>query len=102
MEQLRYDRLYRTASSESYLVSVGEQPLARLELHYGKAIVYGLLVFEQEPSPTDVQAVITHVDEDLVCTAGTARDNFVVTVYTGRELAVVDDATRAAAERRQD
>lgn len=94
MDELRYDRLYRTASSEAYLLSDGEQPLARLELHFAGTNVYGLLLFEQEPTEAEIAAVVAHVDEDLVWTASVPRDDFVVTVYTGRELGVLDDAAR--------
>jgi hypothetical protein len=94
MQDLRYDRLYRTPSSEGYLVSEGEQPLARLELHFGHSAVYGLLLFEHEPEEGEIRELIAHVDEDLVWTANVARDDFVVSVYTGRELGVFDDAAR--------
>src|SRR5262245_58514960 len=94
VSDLRYDRLYRTASSEGYLVSDGEQPLARLELHFAHSIVYGLLLVESEPTETELRELVWQVDEDLVWTANVARDDFVVSVYTGRELGVYDDAAR--------
>ncbi|HZS00440.1 MAG TPA: hypothetical protein VFE37_17125 [Chloroflexota bacterium] len=94
MDDLRYDRLYRTASSEAYLLSAGEQPLARLELHFTPTNVYGLLLFEREPTEEEIAAIIAQVDEDLVWTASVARDDFVVSVYAGRELGVFDDAAR--------
>jgi hypothetical protein len=94
VDDLRYDRLYRTASSEAYLLSDGEQPLARLELHFAGATVYGLLLFEREPSEEEIAAVIVQVDEDLVWTASVPREDFVVAVYVGRELGVFDDAAR--------
>jgi len=94
MDDLRYDRLYRTASSEAYLLSDGEQPVARLELHFTDSNVYGLLLFEREPSEEEITAIIAQVDEDLVWTASVPREDFVVAVYTGRELGVFDDAAR--------
>ena len=98
MPELRYDRLYRTAASESYLVSDGERPLARLELHFAQTTVYGVLVFEREPAQEEVADLIGRVDEDLVWTAGVTRNDFVVSVYVGRELGVFDDAARLGAE----
>jgi hypothetical protein len=94
VDDLRYDRLYRTASSEAYLLSTGEQPLARLELHFTSTNVYGLLLFEREPAEEEIAAVVEQVDEDLVWTASVPRDDFVVSVYAGRELGVFDDAAR--------
>jgi hypothetical protein len=94
VDDLRYDRLYRTASSEAYLLSDGEQPFARVELHFTATTVYGLLLFEREPSEDEIKAVIGHLDEDLVWTANVPREDFVVAVYAGRELGVIDDAAR--------
>jgi hypothetical protein len=96
--ELRYDRLYRTAASESYLISDGERPLARLELHFAQTTVYGVLVFEREPAQQEIADLIGRVDEDLVWTAGVARNDFVVSVYVGRELGVFDDAARLGAD----
>jgi hypothetical protein len=92
---LRYDRLYRTATSEAYLVSVDEQPLARLELHYAAPLVYGLLLLENEQDDAALRTIIAQIDEDLVWTASVARDDFVLSVYVGREISVYDDAARS-------
>ena len=94
MPELRYDRLYRTVASESYLISDGERPLARLELHFAQTTVYGVLVLEREPGQEEIADLIGRVDEDLVWTAGVTRDDLVVSVYVGRELGVFDDAAR--------
>jgi hypothetical protein len=91
---LRYDRLYRTPSSEAYLISDGDQPLARLELHFATTAVYGLLLFDRDPGDKQVREVIARVDEDLVWTASVPRDDFVVSVYAGREVGVYDDTAR--------
>jgi hypothetical protein len=98
MEALRYDRLYRTPSSEAYLLSRDEMPVARLELHFTQASVFGLLLFEQEPADDELRATIARVDEDLVWTAGVPREDFVVSVYVGHELRTLDDAARERAE----
>ncbi|HZU07039.1 MAG TPA: hypothetical protein VFB73_13820 [Chloroflexota bacterium] len=97
MQGLQYDRIYRTPSSEGYLVSRGDEPLARLELHFTHSIVYGVLIFEHEPAEAEIRDLLARVDEDLVWTASVPRDDLVVTVYAGRELGVFDDAARATA-----
>ena len=94
MNELRYDRLYRTPSSEAYLLSRGEQPIARLELHFAQTAVYGLLLFEHAPPSSEVSALIAQVDDDLVWTAGVPRRDLVISVYSGRELGVFDDTRR--------
>jgi hypothetical protein len=91
MDDLRYDRLCRTAESEAYLLSDGEQPVGRVDLHYTSSVVYGMLVLERETPESDVQDLIERIDEDLVWTADVARDDFVVTVYQGKEVGVYSD-----------
>src|SRR3954454_15892467 len=91
MESLRYDRLYRTSSSEAYLLSEGEDAIGRLELHYGANNVYGLLVLDGERPEDDVLDLIEQIADDLVLTADVAREDFMVTVYQGREIGLYSD-----------
>lgn len=91
MEDLRYDRLCRTAHSEAYLLSDGEQPVGRVDLHFTTSVVYGMLVLEHESPESDVLDLIERIDEDLVWTADVPRDDFVVTVYQGKEIGVYSD-----------
>lgn len=91
MEGLGYDRLCRTSQSEAYLVSRGDEALARVDLHFTTSVVYGVLVLERELEDDAVQALIERVDEDLVWSADVSRDDFVVAVYHGREVGVFSD-----------
>jgi hypothetical protein len=91
-DELSYDRLCRTSTSEAYLVSREEEPVGRLELHFGNSIVYGLLIVEREMPEAELFDLIHTIDEDLVWSADVPRDDFVVTVYQGRELGVYSDA----------
>ena len=90
-EDIRYDRLCRTAASESYLLSQQDEPLGRVELHFTSNVVYGLLVVEREMPEEEVLELIEQIDEDLVWSADLPRDDFVVTVYQGREVGVYSD-----------
>jgi hypothetical protein len=92
-EDIRYDRLCRTAASESYLLSQQDEPLGRVELHFTSNVVYGLLVLEREMPEEEVLDLIEKVDEDLVWSADLPRDDFVVTVYQGREVGVYSDSS---------
>jgi hypothetical protein len=92
-EDIRYDRLCRTASSEAYLLSLQDEPLGRVELHFTASVVYGLLVVEREMPEEEVLDLIEQIDEDLVWSADVPRDDFVVTVYQGREIGVYSDPT---------
>ncbi len=88
---MQYDRLCRSANSEAYLISQGEEALARVDLHFTVDTVYGVLVVERELPDGDVRALIDRVDEDLVWTANVPRDDFIVSVYQGTEIGVFSD-----------
>ncbi len=94
MEDLHYDRICRTSRSESYLISQGDEPIARVELHYAHSVVYGLLVVEKdadEIGETQIQELRDQIDMDLVETADMPRDDFILTVYYGREVGTFPD-----------
>jgi hypothetical protein len=92
LDDIRYDRLCRTPASESYLISQGDEPLGRVELHFTSTIVHGLLVLERELPDEELNDLLEQLDEDLVWSAEVARDDFVVTVYQGREVGVYSDS----------
>lgn len=98
MESPRYDRLCRTPSSEAYLLSDGDEPIGRIELHFTSSVVYGLLVLEREREEDQVLDLIEHIDDDLVWSADVAREDFIVTVYQGREVGVYSDPRDGADE----
>lgn len=89
---LRYDRVCRTADSEAFLLSEGEEPLGRVDLHFGTTVVHGLFVLERELDEDTLHAVVERIDDDLVWTADRPRDDFLVTVYLGHEIASFSDA----------
>jgi hypothetical protein len=93
LEDIGYDRLCRTAQSEAYLVSQGEETLARVDLHFTSSVVYGVIVVERDLEEDDVTSLIERIDEDLVWSADSPRDDFVVSVYQGREIGVYSDPT---------
>ncbi len=92
LEGLRFDRLCRTSHSESYLISQGEEAIARVELHFTSSVVYGLLIIEREMAEADVSALIGRIDDDLVSSADLPRDDFIVSVYRGQEIGVFSDS----------
>ncbi len=88
---LRFDRVCRTASSEAYLLSEGDDPLGRVDLHFGSSVVHALLVVERDLSEDDLRGLLERVDEDLVWTADQPREDLLVTVYRGHEIGVYSD-----------
>ena len=95
---LRYDRVCRTPRSEAYLLSEGEAPLGRVDLHFGATVVHALLVVERELADDEVRGLVQRVDDDLVWTADQPREDFLVTVYRGSEIGVISDHDESAEE----
>lgn len=91
MDDVRFERQYRTAHSEGYLVFEGSDRLGRVELHFTPTVVYGTLVVEREIEEDDILDLIEQADDDLVLTADVPREDFVVSVYQGRDLGTYSD-----------
>ena len=89
--ELRYDRVCRTTHSEAYLLSEGEKPFGRVDLHFGSSVVHGVLIVERDLSDEDLHGLVQRIDDDLVWTADQSREDFLVTVYRGTETGVVSD-----------
>jgi hypothetical protein len=88
---LRYDRVCRTPYSEAYLLSEGDEPLGRADLHFGVSAVHALLIVERELPEDALRQLVERLDEDLVWTADQPRDDLLVTVYQGGEVAFFSD-----------
>ena len=89
--ELRYDRVCRTSHSEAYLLSEGDKPFGRVDLHFGTTVVHGVLVVEREFSDEDLHGLVQRIDDDLVWTADQPREDFLVTIYHGTEVGVISD-----------
>jgi hypothetical protein len=90
--ELRYDRVCRTAESEAYLLSQGETPFGRVDLHFGASVVHGVLIVERDLTDEDLHGLVQRIDDDLVWTADRPREDFLVTVYQGTERGVISDS----------
>jgi len=95
---LRYDRVCRTAHSEAYLVSDGDAPFGRVDLHFGASVVHAVLIVERELSDEDLHGLVQRIDDDLVWSADLPREDFLVTVYQGTERGVISDSEDEADE----
>ena len=89
---LRYDRVCRTSYSEAYLLSEGESPFGRVDLHFGTSVVHAVLIVERDLSDEDLHGLVQRIDDDLVWTADRPREDFLVTVYRGTERGVISDS----------
>jgi hypothetical protein len=91
MADYRFERECRTPFSEAYLINANEEQVGRVDIHYTPSIVYATLCVGDKMSPDDIQDLIDVIDEELIMSADVARDDFIVTVYQGREVGVFSD-----------
>jgi len=91
MAEYRFERECRTAHSEAYLIVVGDEQVGKVDIHFTPSIVYATLCIGEKMTQDDIQDLIDTIDEDLVMSADVARDDFIVTVYQGREVGVFSD-----------
>jgi hypothetical protein len=92
MADYQFERECRTPYSEAYLITDGDRRVGRVDLHFTPSIAYATLCVTDNLSDDDIQELIYHhIDEELVMSADVARDDFIVTVYQGREVGEFSD-----------
>ena len=95
MDDIRFDRHFRTPSSEGYHILRGKVRLGMIDLHFTSTTVHGTLLVEQELARAELARLIEQIDEDLVLSADTPRDDFLVSVFAGKEVGFFNDSFRA-------
>jgi hypothetical protein len=98
MDDVRFDRQFRTPSSEGYYMVLNTTRVGSLDLHFTSTTVHCTLVLERELPAADLAKLIEQIDEDLVLSADTPRDDFLVSVYIGKEVGFFNDDFRADQE----
>ncbi len=91
MASNRFERECRTPYSEVYLILSDEDRIGRVDIHFTPSIVYATLCVGSNITTDEIQDLIDVIDEELVMSADVARDDFIVTVYQGREAGVFSD-----------
>ena len=96
MDDIRFERLFRTPHSESYYIRQGagmqtNNRLGTIDIHFTTTVVYGTLILERELEDVEVAKLIQQIDEDLVISADVPRDDFQVSVYVGRDAGFYND-----------
>lgn len=95
MEDVRFDRQFRTPTSEGYHMMIGTTRIGTVDLHFTSTTVHCTLVLERDLERDDLAKLIEQIDEDLVLSADTPRDDFLVSVYRGKEMGFYNDSFRA-------
>jgi len=96
MEDIRFDRHFRTPYSESYYIVQGNSlqssnRLGTIDIHFTTTVVHGILILERELEESDLTKLIEQIDEDLVLSADMPRDDFLVDVYVGKDVGFYSD-----------
>jgi len=91
MSGFQFERECRTLQSESYIVELDEEEVGRVDIHFSPSVVYATLCVGESLSEEDVRELISEIDERLVLTTDPFREDFVVTVWTGKETGVFSD-----------
>jgi hypothetical protein len=92
MGEYTFERETRTPYSEVFTIETDDgSDVGRVDLHYTPTITYATLNVGEALTEDDVQDLIGQIDERLVMTSDPYREDFIVTVWTGRESGVYSD-----------
>ncbi|WP_146747141.1 hypothetical protein [Thermogemmatispora tikiterensis] len=96
MEDIRFERHFRTPYSEGYYIMQGNSlqnstRLGTIDIHFTTTAVHGTLILERELEEAELTKLIEQIDEDLVLSADMPRDDFLVSVYVGRDVGFYSD-----------
>jgi hypothetical protein len=96
MDDIRFERHFRTPHSEGYYIMQGSSlqsnnRLGTVDIHFTTTAVHGTLILERELEETDLTKLIEQIDEDLVLSADMPRDDFLVSVYVGKDVGFYSD-----------
>ncbi|MCL0090638.1 hypothetical protein M1O13_01360 [Dehalococcoidia bacterium] len=91
MPDYRFERECRTPYSEAYDITLDETQVGRVDIHFATHMVSATLCVGENMTAEEIRELIDVIDEELVLPADVARDDFLVTVYQGREAGVFSD-----------
>ena len=91
MASYSFERETRTSNSETFIISTDGAEMGRVDVHYGLDVVHATLCVPDEYSEDGIQDLIGEIDERLVMTAHPYREDFVVTVWLGRQGGVFSE-----------
>ena len=91
MTRYYFERDCRTPHSEAFVIIDGEKQVGRVDLHFTPTVVHGTVVIGESITQEEIEDLIEVIDEELVLSAETPREDFVIVVYQGREAGVYSD-----------
>ncbi len=83
----------RTADEliHAFLRAGYDNEIGRADIHYGPDLANATLCVPDDFSEDDIQELISEIDERLVMSAQPFREDFVVTVWLGRQAGVYSE-----------
>lgn len=93
MAEYSFERECRTPYSEIYSVNGPQERVGRVDLHYTPTVVHATLQVVESLTLEAIHDLIEAIDEELVMSADVPREDFVISVYQGREVGVFSDET---------
>ena len=91
MAEYKFERECRTPYSEAYVIMKDGGQAGRVDIHYTPTVVRATLCVGEGFTSEEIEGLIETIDEDVVMSADVFRDDFIVTVYQGRETGVYSD-----------
>ena len=96
MDDIHFERHFRTPYSEGYYIMQGtslqsNSRLGTVDIHFTTTAVHGTLILERDLEEADLTKLIEQIDEDLVLSADMPRDDFLVSVYVGKDVGFYSD-----------
>ena len=100
MDEIRFERHFRTPYSESYYIMQGislqsNDRLGIVDIHFTSTVVHGTLIVERKLEETDLTKLIEQIGEELVFSADMPREDFLVSVYEGKDIGFYSDEIMA-------
>ena len=65
--------------------------LGTVDIHFTSTAVHGTLILERDLEEIELTKLIEQIDEDLVLSADMPRDDFLVSVYVGKDVGFYSD-----------
>ena len=105
MDDIHFERHFRTPYSEGYYIMQGNNlqnnnRLGTVDIHFTTTAVHGTLILERELEEADLTKLIEQFadgkgaakgDQDLVLSSDMPRDDFLVSVYVGKDVGFYSD-----------
>jgi hypothetical protein len=91
MPSYRFERETRTPQSEAFVIEADGDEIGRVDLHYAGSTAYATLCVPQDFDDDAIEELIGEIDERLVMSWEPLRDDFIVTVWAGREVGVFSE-----------